>query len=347
MKVGLFDHIEHGERPLAQILDERLAFIQAADEAGFYCLHLAEHHQTPLNMVPVPGVFLGAVARLTKRIKMGPLVYLLPLYSPLRMIDEICMIDHLSHGRAEIGVGRGVSPFELKYHKIEHDQSREIFIDAFDCISAGLGASMLNYKGKHYEYENVPIALQPLQKPHPAFWYGSSGAEGSTWAGERGLHFVTLGPNEAAKENIDIFRAAFSKRGNAAQPKPEFSGGVAIGVQRHIFIDETDEKAKAWAKSAMEAHLANINWIRAKHGVTGTAARMKNVRGQNFEECVAEGTVIAGSPKTVLAEIERQHGQIGFNYLLTYLFLGTMSMNDAMRSLKLFVSEIMPKVERM
>ncbi len=347
MKVGLFDHIEHGERPLAQLFDERLAFIQAADEAGFYCLHLAEHHQTPLNMVPVPGVFLGAVARLTKRIKMGPLVYLLPLYSPLRMIDEICMIDHLSHGRAEIGVGRGVSPFELKYHKIEHDQSREIFIDAFDCISAGLGASMLNYKGKHYEYENVPIALQPLQKPHPAFWYGSSGAEGSTWAGERGLHFVTLGPNEAAKENIDIFRAAFSKRGNAAQPKPEFSGGVAIGVQRHIFIDETDEKAKAWAKSAMEAHLANINWIRAKHGVTGTAARMKNVRGQNFEECVAEGTVIAGSPKTVLAEIERQHGQIGFNYLLTYLFLGTMSMNDAMRSLKLFVSEIMPKVERM
>ena len=86
MKVGLFDHIEHGERPTAQLFDERLAFIQAADAAGFYCLHLAEHHQTPLNMVPVPGVFMGAVARLTKKIKMGPLVYLLPLYSPLRMI---------------------------------------------------------------------------------------------------------------------------------------------------------------------------------------------------------------------------------------------------------------------
>ena len=79
MKVGLFDHIEYGDRPIAQLFDERLKFIQAADEAGFYCLHLAEHHQTPLNMVPVPGVFLGAVARLTKKIKMGPLVYLLPL----------------------------------------------------------------------------------------------------------------------------------------------------------------------------------------------------------------------------------------------------------------------------
>ena len=348
MKIGLFDHVEHGGRPTAQLFDERLAFIKAADEAGFYCLHVAEHHQTPLNMVPAPGVFLGAVARETKNIRMGPLVYLLPIVSPLRVIDEICMLDHLSKGRMEIGVGRGVSPFELKYHKVEHDQSREIFIDAYNCISAGLVADQLTYHGPHYSYDNVPMALRPYQQPHPPFWYGSSGPEGSTWAGEHGLHFVTLGPNGSAKENIETYKAAFAKRGGkAAQPKSEFAGGVALGVQRHIFVDETDEKAKAWAKPAMENHLANINWIRTRHGVTATAARMKNVRGTNFEECVAEGTVIAGSPKTVLAGIERHHAEIGFNYLLAYLFLGTMSMNDAMRSFKLFVAEIMPKVERM
>jgi hypothetical protein len=89
----------------------------------------------------------------------------------------------------------------------------------------------------------------------------------------------------------------------------------------------------------MENHLGNINWIRNKHGVTMTAERMKNVRGQNYEECVQEGTVIAGSPKTVLAAIEKQHKEIGFNYLLTYLFLGTMTAETAMRSLKLFTSE--------
>src|ERR1700680_3890942 len=99
MQIGLFDHIEHGERPLTTLFDERLKFIEAADSAGIYCLQLAEHHATPLNMVPVPGVFLGAVARATKRMRLGPLVYLLPLYSPLRMIEEICMLDHLSHGR--------------------------------------------------------------------------------------------------------------------------------------------------------------------------------------------------------------------------------------------------------
>ena len=347
MKIGLFDHIEHGGRPLAQLFDERLAFIQAADEAGLYCLHLAEHHQTPLNMVPIPGVFLGAVARATTRIKMGPLVYLLPLASPLRLIDEICMLDHLSNGRMEVGVGRGVSPFELMYHKVEHDQSREIFIDAYECIRAGLTTDELTYHGPHYSYDKVPIALRPLQQPHPPFWYGSSGPEGSTWAGEHGMHFVTLGPNEFAKANIDTFKAAFAKRGSkAAQPKPEFSGGIAIGVQRHIFVDETDDKAARWAKPAMEVHLKHINWLRTKHGMTQTQVRMRNVRGTTFEECVAEGTVIAGSPKTVLAKIENQMAQIGANYLLTYMFLGNMSLADAMRSLALFKTEVMPKLER-
>jgi len=347
MKIGLFDHIEHGERPLAQLFDERLAFIKACDDAGFYCLHLAEHHATPLNMVPVPGVFLGAVARTTTRIRLGTLVYLLPLYSPLRLIEEISMLDHLSHGRLEVGVGRGVSPFELKYHKIEHAQSRDIFNDAFKCLSAGLATDQLSYAGPHYNFQNVPIALRPLQKPHPPFWYGSSSTEGSTWAGEQGLHFVTLGPTIYAKENIDAFKAAFAKRGSAAQPKSEFPGGAVIGVQRHIFVDETDEKARRWAKPAMENHLVNINWLRTKHGVTGAEARIKNVRGANFEECLEEGTAIAGSPKTILAELEKQVAELGVNYLLAYLFLGNMSFANAQHSLKLFSTEVMPKLERL
>src|SRR5262249_51141982 len=111
LKFGLFDHVDRSDRPLAREFDERLEFIAAADEAGFYCYHVAEHHGTPLNMVPVPGVFLGAVARSTRRIRFGPLVYLLPLYSPLRLIEEIGMLDQLSHGRLDVGVGRGISPF--------------------------------------------------------------------------------------------------------------------------------------------------------------------------------------------------------------------------------------------
>jgi alkanesulfonate monooxygenase SsuD/methylene tetrahydromethanopterin reductase-like flavin-dependent oxidoreductase (luciferase family) len=344
MKIGLFDHVEHGKRPLATLFDERLTFVEAADEAGIYCLHVAEHHATPLNMVPVPGVYLGAVARATRRMRLGPLVYLLPLYSPLRLIEEICMLDHLSYGRLEVGVGRGVSPFELKYHKVEHDQSRDIFIDAFNCISAGLITDSLTYCGPHFSYEQVPIALRPLQQPHPAFWYGSSNTIGSTWAGEHGLHFVTLGPMPIAKANIEAFKEALVKRGGAAQPKAEFPDGIAIGVQRHIFVADTDAEAKRFAKPAMDAHLANLNWLRDMHGATGSTSRLNVPRGADYEACVADRTVISGNPDTVRAEIERQVGELGVNYLLTYLFLGTMTLNEALRSLQLFSTEVMPKI---
>src|SRR5579883_3226075 len=300
MKVGLFDHVERAvDRPLATQLDERLKFAVAAEAAGFYCLHVAEHHGTPLNMVPVPGVYLGAVARATKRMRIGPLVYLLPLYSPLRLIEEICMLDHLSYGRLDIGVGRGVSPFELKYHKVEHADSRDIFVDAFNCLSAGLVTETLTYKGAYYEYENVPIALRPLQQPHPPLWYASSNEIGSTWAGDHGLHFVTLGPMATAKANIEAYKAALAKRGAPVQPKAEFPGGAVIGVQRHIFVADTDAEAHRFGKPAMDVHLAHLNWLRTKHGVTGPTSRLNVPRGENFEACLADGSVIAGSPQTV------------------------------------------------
>jgi alkanesulfonate monooxygenase SsuD/methylene tetrahydromethanopterin reductase-like flavin-dependent oxidoreductase (luciferase family) len=146
MKIGLFDHVEDGARPVAQLFDERIEFAAAADKAGFYCLHVAEHHATPLNLVPVPGIYLGAVARETKHLRLGPLVYLLPLYSPLRLMEEICMLDHLSHGRLDIGVGRGVSPYELEFHNVVHDDSRDIFFEAYECVRSGLVSETFSFK---------------------------------------------------------------------------------------------------------------------------------------------------------------------------------------------------------
>jgi alkanesulfonate monooxygenase SsuD/methylene tetrahydromethanopterin reductase-like flavin-dependent oxidoreductase (luciferase family) len=163
MKVGIFDHVERAaDRPIAQTLDERINFAAAADQAGIYCLHVAEHHATPLNLVPVPGVYLGALARATTRMRIGPLVYLLTLVSPLRLAEEICILDHLSNGRMEVGVGRGVSPYELAYHKVDAAESRDIFIDAFNCMVAALTNDTFSYSGKHYSYKDVPMRWRSI-----------------------------------------------------------------------------------------------------------------------------------------------------------------------------------------
>jgi alkanesulfonate monooxygenase SsuD/methylene tetrahydromethanopterin reductase-like flavin-dependent oxidoreductase (luciferase family) len=142
-------------------------------------------------------------------------------------------------------------------------------------------------------------------------------------------------------------RAALAKRGAPAQPKDEFPGGAAIGVQRHIFVADSAAEATRFAKPAMENHLANLNWLRNKHGVTGPASRMNVPRGETYEACVADGSVIAGTPDQVNAEIERQAAELGINYLLTYMFLGTMALSDALRSLQLFATEVMPRLARL
>jgi len=344
MKIGLFDHVDRNDRPLATQFDERLQFVAAADDAGFYCYHVAEHHASPLNTVPVPGVWLGAVARATKRMHLGPLVYLLPLYSPLRLIEEICMLDHLSNGRLEVGVGRGVSPFELQHHKVDHGESRDIFFDAFACVSAGLAADKLTYSGKYYTYKDVPMALRPLQTPHPAFWYGSSNATGSTWAGEQGLHFVTNGGVTRAKANIDAFRQAFAKRGKAAAPKAEFPGGVAVGVSRQIVVADTDEAARRIAGPAFDHHHANLTYLWRLNVGDELAVRNVVPMAATLDDAMREGTVIAGTPDTVAAEIRRQAAELGINYLITYMMFGTMTLPDALRSLALFRTEVMPKI---
>ena len=344
MKFGLFDHIDRNHLPLAVQLDERLRFVAEADEAGFYCYHVAEHHSSPLNSVPVPGVYLGAVARATKRIHMGPMVYLLPLYSPLRLIEEICILDHLSHGRLEVGVGRGVSPFELKHHNIKHEDSRDIFIDAFDCIEKGLTTDKLTYKGKYHEYKDAPMPLRPLQTPYPAFWYGSSNATGSTWAGERGLHFATNGGTARGKGNILAFKEALAKRGGPAHPKAEFKGGVAIGITRQIVVADTEAEARRIAEPANKHHHANITWLMRLHRDSGLVNRLNVPLAGTYEDARKDGTLIAGTPDIVREEIEKLKHETGINYLISYPFFGQMDFSDAMRSLTLFTREVMPRI---
>ncbi len=349
MKVGLFDHIEDAGRPLSTLFDERLEFYAAADRAGFYAVQLAEHHCSPICMVPVPGLFLGALARETKRIKLGTLVYLLTVTSPLKMIEEICMLDHLSNGRLEVGIGRGISPFELNYHKIAFDDSRDIFIDAYQCILAGLTAKdTFTYEGKHFTYKDVPVALRPLQQPHPAFWYGSSNATGSTWAGEHGMHFTANGPTKLAAENLATFKAALAKRGGPMQPKAGFPDGTVLGCLREIVVADTDAEARRIAKPAAEYHLANLNWLRSKHGYKDFTNRLRTPGAAGYDDLVSEGVVIAGSPETVLRQIGEQAKALGgINYLLAYMFFGNMSLADALRSQELFATEVMPKLAQM
>src|SRR5579862_3830467 len=176
MQLGIFDHMDRSRPELGQQYQDRFRLIEACDRAGFYAFHLAEHHATPLGLAPSPSIFLSALAQRTTRIRLATMVYVLPLHHPLRLAEEICMVDQLSGGRFEIGVGRGISHIELSYYGIDPTMAREIYVEALAVLRQALTEPVVNFTGKHFRYRDVPTVLRPMQRPHPPFWYGVGNA---------------------------------------------------------------------------------------------------------------------------------------------------------------------------
>src|SRR4051812_50230769 len=127
LSFGVFDHLDASGAPLRDFYEDRLKLVELYDRLGFYCYQVAEHHSTPLGMAPSPSVLMAAVSQRTKRINFGPLVYTLPLYHPIRLIEEICMLDQISGGRLPIGVGQGISPIRGGFLRTGPGKARKKF----------------------------------------------------------------------------------------------------------------------------------------------------------------------------------------------------------------------------
>src|SRR5689334_8709057 len=192
MDFGIFDHLDRNNLPLNEYYEARLKLIEAYDQAGFYAYHVAEHHSTPIGLAPSPSVFLSAVAQRTKRLRFGPMVYALPLHHPLRLIEEICMVDQLSGGRLEIGFGRGSSATEVSFYGQDPAKAQELYTEARTLIVQGLTHKILNFQGTFFNFKEIPMELEPLQKPHPPMWYGVHSIEAADRAARQELNMVSL-----------------------------------------------------------------------------------------------------------------------------------------------------------
>lgn len=333
---GLFDWIDYRDAPVDQIFEERLRLLEVADEAGFYCYHLAEHHATPLGLAPSPGVFLSAASQRARRIRLGTLVYLLPLYNPLRLLKEIAMIDQLSGGRFELGVGRGVSPYELRYFGVDARESRAIFLEALEVLRRGFTRDRLTFQGKYFTYDDVPIEIHPKQRPYPAFWYPTSNIESIPWAAKEGLNLMGQASARELRAANDLYRQEWAKHRDDPDRINAHVADPRLGVLRLVHVADTDDRAVAEARPIHRDWFAGfIHLWRAFQDPTYEA------RG-DFDRALTGGALIAGSPETVRAEIATLIEEAGCNYLVLAFHWGSMSQDQALRSLKLFTGEVMP-----
>jgi alkanesulfonate monooxygenase SsuD/methylene tetrahydromethanopterin reductase-like flavin-dependent oxidoreductase (luciferase family) len=332
MKFGVFDHMDRNGLPLGAQYQDRLKLIEAYEGHGFHCYHVAEHHATPLGMAPSPSVFLASVAQRTRRITFGPLVYTLPMYHPLRLAEEICMLDHLSDGRFQVGIGRGISPHELEHYGVAPAEAQARYLEAFAILMQALTQQRVSFEGKFYTFRDVPIEVAPRSRPHPPLWYGVSNVEAVTWAARNGVNVVCNLPAGRAREVVARYRAEWSAAGNDPAVLP------LVGMNRHVVVADTTEQAMAIARRAYRVWHTSFFHLWERHGTRPSMA----IYPATFDELETIGLGVAGSPEKVRDVLAAQAAEAGPNYLVARLAFGDLSLAESLRSTELYAQAVMP-----
>src|SRR3989440_870484 len=338
MQFGVFDHMDASGEPLAELFENRLKLAEAYDRLGLFPPPVAEPHPTPLRMSPSPSVFLALAAQRTRRLRLGPLVYTLPLYHPLRLAEEICTLDNLSGGRLELGVGRGVSPLEIAAFGVDPAKSQAMYLEAYQVVMKALASRSVSFRGEHYQFDDAPVILEPVQKPHPPLWYGVFNGESTEWAAGAAVNVVTNLPAAAVRAITDRYRGRWAKLGRDPKRIP------FMGMNRHVVIAETDREAMEIGRRAYRRWFANFTnlWRRREVPLPANIAY-----SEDFDGIVQSGQAIAGSPRTVREAIARQAAESGVNYVLARLAFGDLSLEESLRSAQLLAQAVMPELAAM
>jgi alkanesulfonate monooxygenase SsuD/methylene tetrahydromethanopterin reductase-like flavin-dependent oxidoreductase (luciferase family) len=248
------------------------------------------------------------------------------------------MLDNLSSGRLEIGVGRGVSPFELAYYGIPFMDSREIFDEALEVIVAGLRSERLTHRGPHYRFDGVPMELGSKQRPNPPFWYGVSTQESLMAAARRGMNMVTLGPNSMVKELGTRYREEVARhKGGPGDLNPQVTTPI-IGAIRHIYVAGDEREVEQIAAPAYRTYYNNITklWL-----------DFRTIPAVGFTPDLAHACQMevahAGTAERIRDELARFFESSNCNYLVLSFAWGGLEQDAARRSLDRFVTTVMPQ----
>jgi alkanesulfonate monooxygenase SsuD/methylene tetrahydromethanopterin reductase-like flavin-dependent oxidoreductase (luciferase family) len=306
---------------------QRLRLVELYEKLGFYCYHLTEHHATDLGMASSPSVFLAAASQHTTTIKLGTLVYLLPLHHPVRLLEEIGMLDQLTGGRFQLGVGRGGQPAEHSRFGLAEEDLGPMFEEGLGLLMEGLTGELKAHKGTYYDLPEVPLRIHPVQKPHPPLWYGTASSHRNAWAAEHDVNLLCLIPNARSREVFDDYRAKLAARGKA-EP--------FIGLARQLIVAPTDAEAERIAERAWKPFAKSFNWLVEYLG------RPIFPIAQTFSGAVDMGLAFAGSPASVRDFVARARDEAQANYLALEIAFGDISEEEAGQTARLFAGEVMP-----
>jgi len=326
VKVGVLQFFGWRDRsvPLEDVYNRSFDRIKIMDQTGYDAVWLAEHHFSGYSVCPSVHLMGAHVAAHTENLRIGTAVTLAAFYHPLRIAEEIALLDVLSGGRVNWGAGRGFDPRELANFGVEMADSTERFREAVEIVHTAWTNERLTYKGRFHQFENVDILPKPKQTPHPPMWVAASSPDSVDWAANKG-YSILMDPHSShgqINKKHSLYHAGLSEAGH-----PEILRDIPMA--RLVAVAETDSKAEAVARRGAE-------WT-SKY-IPKQALALFRGDGKEVEpvDHYMDDVIIHGSPAKVIDELKRLEEEIPLDYLL----LSTLSD----RTFDLFTDKVLPHV---
>lgn len=333
-----------------------LAEWEKADELGFDGLFLGEHHFTPYSMTPSPNVMLAAATQRTTRMRLGIMINVLPFHEPLRLAEELSMLDLLSHGRLECGLGRGVDAQEFMRKQMPLEEARPRFEEGLDLMQKAWTEPTFEFEGRFSKLAQSSIYPRPLQQPHPKIWITALSPETIRWAAVRQFPMASIFlPTGNVSEAFESYKQAASTEGLVTRPEQ-------FVLCRNVYIAESEQQAREEVQEAFshlfglftEAALptgkavsGDLDTFYAGESHSYYREFFRPFVGQSlsFEDICDAGLLIVGSPRQVRDQVIDQVERTRCGHFMAWMCFGNLAMPRVRRSEELYAQEVIPALK--
>ena len=347
MRFGLMQLVSGvGDRSPAEIYRDNLELVVLADELGFDCAWVAEHHFSDYGLVPNTLQYLAAAAVRTERIRLGAAVVVTTLHNPIRVAEEIGFLDQLSGGRIEVGVGRGYQPREFEAFGRDPEDSREIFDDSIAFLRRAWSAGgPFDWDGPSLSGRGIEIVPQPLQQPHPPLWLACVSQSTFEKAGQDGWQIMTspnFTPVKVVRENFEVYTKALAGAGHDPS-------GFELPIMQMVYAGADEDSAYDEPQEPCMGYFQKLSSLLPTAITAGDADSYEQFRKTQrkladlrYDYLFENSSVMFGSSERLIERIRRLQDEIGLTYLVGLFNFGTLNHEKAKESLRRFATEVMP-----
>jgi alkanesulfonate monooxygenase SsuD/methylene tetrahydromethanopterin reductase-like flavin-dependent oxidoreductase (luciferase family) len=325
MKFGIFnigDYHPESNKPIPEYYDQILEQVDWAEKLGYDSYWFGEHHFDFFGVVPAPPVMMAVAAKRTSKIRIGVAVALLPYHNPITIAEEYAMVDILSRGRLDFGVGRG-TPLELKGFGVTED-NRDKVVEALEVVKMGWRDGRIAFQGKYYNIPSVNLNVTPVQKPWPPLYFAALSPGSYEVAGEKGYPILGI-PYASCKDMADL--------------KQKLTG------YKELLAAHGHDPKEIDAVECFHTHVAMTEKEADKNGRAGLVPYLTariSIRPRDYDELYRQRMIMVGDPKQCAEHIEEVR-VAGSNYIIFLMNFATLEQEKILASMEIMAKEVLPK----